>query len=195
MTDNNQALATRSDKLRNYFRQPEVLARFEEVLGKFGASSYVSSVLLAVAGSEALQECNATSIISSAMRAATLRLSCDPSTGQAYLVPFKDHGKPKATLVIGYKGLYHMALRTGQYRYINIAKVHQGQFVEEDWQTGLHKLRGEKTGPDIIGWCLFFELYSRLHQVLLHEQGRDPRARSALQQGLQPPQRTLEDQR
>jgi phage RecT family recombinase len=147
---------TSGDRLRTYIRQPEVMTRFEEILGKWQASAYVASVLIAVASNEALQVCSFSSVASSALRAATLRLSCDPATGQAYLVPFSK----KATLVVGYKGLYHMALRTGKYRFINVAKVREGEYVEEDWMTGLHKLRGSKTGDKVIGWCLFFELFS-----------------------------------
>ena len=43
------------------------------------------------------------------LQVAQLRLSLDPSLGQAYILPFKG----KAQLVIGYKGLVHLAVRTG----------------------------------------------------------------------------------
>ena len=96
-----------------YMRSDIVRERFADALGaERNAAPYITSVLLAVANSDKLQECSYQSIYTSALRAATLRLSCDQSTGQAYLVPY---GK-NATLIVGYKGLYDLAIRTGRYR-------------------------------------------------------------------------------
>jgi recombination protein RecT len=80
-----------------------------EVLGSNNtAAAYISSVIIAVGASEALQQCTPKSIAVSALRAATLGLSVDPALGKAYLVPFKN----EATLVVGYKGLIDLATRT-----------------------------------------------------------------------------------
>ena len=161
MTEQTQSLVITGNqpgKLKEYIRSEEIMLRFKEVLGDYQASAYVSSVILAVANSQQLQECTPLSIVSSALRAASLRLSCDPSTGQAYLVPFKDRGVPKATLIVGYKGLYHMALRTNKYRDINVAEVYEGEEVSEDRITGMHKLEGRRTGDKVIGYIGYFEL-------------------------------------
>ena len=161
MTEQTQALVTvgnQPGKLKEYIRSEEIMNRFKDVLGDYQASAYVSSVVLSVANSQQLQECTPLSIVSSALRAASLRLSCDPSTGQAYLVPFKDRGTPKATLIVGYKGLYHMALRTNKYRDINVAAVFEGEEVTEDRITGMHKLEGRRTGDKVIGYIGYFEL-------------------------------------
>lgn len=162
MTEQTQAIVVGNQpgKLKEYIRSEEIMMRFKEVLGDYQASAYVSSVILAVANSQQLQECTPLSIVSSALRAASLRLSCDPSTGQAYLVPFKDRGVPKATLIVGYKGLYHMALRTNKYRDINVAEVYEGEEVSEDRITGMHKLEGRRTGNKVIGYIGYFELLS-----------------------------------
>lgn len=142
--------------VKDFFRKESVIQSFREVLGEREANGYIASVLIAVANSTSLQECSPVSVVSSAMRAATLRLSCDPSTGQAYLVPFKG----KCTLVIGYKGLLHMAQRTGRYRYINISRVYEGEEIIEDRLTGMHSFSGGKKSPTIIGYLLYFELVS-----------------------------------
>ena len=146
-----------STSIAVYAKSPEILARFTEVIGSTReANAYISSVLIAVALNDSLQKCTPQSIISSAMRAATMRLSCDPSIKQAYLVPFKG----KATLVIGYKGLYDMAIRTNKYRYLNCFPVHEGVEVIEDQMKGIHKLEGFKTSDVVIGYMLSFELLS-----------------------------------
>jgi len=142
-------------KVGNYFQNDLVRARFREIMGG-SASAYISSVLLAVSDSEALQKCNVQSIYSAALRAATLRLSVDPSIGQAYLVPFQD----KAVLVVGYKGLHDMAVRTGKYRYINVAPIYNGECADEDRMTGFHKITGQRIDNTVIGWIAGFEMYS-----------------------------------
>ena len=143
-------------KVTKYFDSEVVRARFREVLGSRDAGAYISSVLLAVAGSNSLQECSLQSIYMSALRAASLRLSVDPSTGQAYLVPFKGD----ATLIVGYKGLQDMAVRTGKYRYINVGPVYEGEVIEEDRISGFHRFTGQRKSKKIIGWIAAFELYS-----------------------------------
>jgi recombination protein RecT len=159
-TQNALATTDRQDELRKMIRSNEVVAKFSEIMRKQDAMSYISGVLLTVANSPSLQECTPTSIIVAAMRAATLRLSCDPATGQAYLVPFKDHGTPKATLVIGYRGLEQMALRTGKYRTINVFPVYEGQEYVENQMTGRADIIGHRKagGRNVIGYGLYFEL-------------------------------------
>lgn len=146
------------DKLRKIMRAEETVSRFMEIMNKREAMAYISSVLLEVANTPALQDCTPQSIIVSAMKAATLGLSCARETGQAYLVPFRDHGVAKATLIVGYRGLEQLALRTGKYRFINVARVYEGQTVDEDQLTGKIKINGFRKNHTVIGYCLYFEL-------------------------------------
>ena len=141
------------ERVSKFFSDDIVRTKFRDVLGG-SAGSYIASVVLAVANSDKLQKCTPRSIYSAALQAATLRLSVDPSTGQAYLVPFKD----KATLIVGYKGLYDLAVRTGKYRYINVGKVYEGEVVAEDRLSGFHSLSGGKDSDIIIGWIAAFEM-------------------------------------
>jgi len=145
-------------KVSNYLRSDIVRERFVEVVGNGNAGPYLSSVMLAVANDQSgnLAKCDPKSIYISALRAATLRLSVDPSTGQAYLVPFGN----TATLIVGYKGLQDMAVRTGKYRYINVGPVYDGEEVEVNRISGFHSLSGTKKGNQIIGWLAAFELFS-----------------------------------
>lgn len=138
-----------------YMRSDTAIERFTEMMGERQARAYISSVLIAVANNAALQECTPQSILTSAMRAASLRLSCDPATGQAHLVPFKG----KATLVVGYKGIKDMALRTGKYRHLNIGPVYEGETINEDRLTGMHSYGDtDRKSNKVIGWLLYFEL-------------------------------------
>lgn len=145
-----------ANDLAIYMHKDEIKQRFSEVLGdNRNAGAYIASVLLAVAnGPNALQECTPASVYSAALRAATLRLSVDPSTGQAYLVPFGN----VATLIVGYKGLYDMAVRTNRYRYINIGKIYEGHTVVEDPITGSIRVKGGRTSNTVIGRIGAFEM-------------------------------------
>ena len=140
-----------------YMRSDIVRERFADALGaERNAAPYITSVLLAVANSDKLQECSYQSIYTSALRAATLRLSCDHYAGQAYLVPY---GK-NATLIVGYKGLYDLAIRTGRYRYINVGKVYEGENVEEDRITGVISINGNRTSKKVTGLIASFQMIS-----------------------------------
>ena len=142
------------NKIAVYMRSEPVIERFAEMVGNNNAMHYIGSVLLAVANSNALQECTPQSIYTAAMQAAVLHLSCDPNIGHAYLVPYKN----KAKLIVGYKGLHALAVSTGQYRYINVGKIYEGEAMEEDRISGFMKMTGGKKSNTIIGYVGAFEM-------------------------------------
>lgn len=127
--------------LIEYIRKPETLSQFEQISGK-GANSYVQSVAIAVKENPALLDCSYDSIVNSALRAASLGLSCDPSVRQAYIIPRskKVDGKyiKVAQFQPHYNGLYNLAQRTGKYRYISVNPIYEGETVYENVSTGLH---------------------------------------------------------
>ncbi len=163
MTENSLAV-NKKNNLRAIMRQESIVERFNEVLGNsLSASAYISSVLLEVANREELQKCSANSIIASAIRAATLRLSVDSATGQAYLVPFKGI----CTLIVGYRGIYQMALRTNKYVGINLIDVHECDNLVMDMTTGDYYIQREgkrfipalqRSDTPIVGHLLYFKL-------------------------------------
>ena len=141
--------------IKQYGKSKEVTQRFIDAVGNAReAGAFIQSALLAVAQSPALQECTPESIMSSALRAATIGLYCDPSIGHAYIVPYKG----KAQLIIGYKGLQQLALRTNKYLCINASSIYEGQVVEEDQLTGKTSIRGFPKPPTVIGYVAYFQL-------------------------------------
>ena len=149
-------------KIKAYGQSPEVLNTFVQLLGK-SAPHYIQSALIAVQTNETLMECTPRSIFRSALRAATLGLSCDPSLGHAYIVPYKnkDTGEKEAQFQPGWHGVQHMALRTGKYEYINVSPVYEGEQVTEDRITGELKIEGSPSGSkNTIGLIASFKLLS-----------------------------------
>lgn len=70
--------------------------------------------LAAISRSPQLLECTPESVLRSVMDAAALGLEPGGPLGQAYLVPFRNKGKPEAQLIIGYRGLITLARRSGE---------------------------------------------------------------------------------
>ena len=162
MTEQSKAITTYGNyqKIKAYGQSPEVLNTFVQLLGK-SAPHYIQSALIAVQTNETLMECTPRSIFRSALRAATLGLSCDPSLGHAYIVPYKNKetGEKEAQFQPGWHGVQQMAIRTGKYAYINVSSVCEGEKVVEDRITGDLKIEGGLTGsPDTVGLIASFKL-------------------------------------
>lgn len=137
----------------------------EEMLGKDGATRFVSAIVSAVATTPALAECSHASLLSGALLGESLKLAHSPQLGQYYLVPFKDRksGTTQAQFILGVKGWKQLAIRSGQYRLINAIPVKEGEYL------GLNALTAEPTirfitDPDkrdklpIVGYYAYFEL-------------------------------------
>lgn len=153
-TNQNRQLAP-MQRIENYILSPEVKAKMSDMMGA-NAIYYLNQVIILVAGSDALQKCTPQSILISAMRAASLRLSVDPAKGQAWIIPYSG----TATFQIGYKGVYELAMRTNQYRYINVIPVFEGELVIEERMTGMHSIEGKRAGDKVIARMLYFELFN-----------------------------------
>lgn len=97
------------------------------------AKRFIASISSAVATNDALKECDAGTILSGALLGEALNLSPSPQLGQYYLVPFKDKNKGKvATFILGYKGYIQLAIRSGNYKKINVIEIKQGELEEFD---------------------------------------------------------------
>jgi recombination protein RecT len=141
------------EAIKNYVLSPEVKDRFSDMMGPSGIY-YLNQILILVANSKDLQECTPKSILISAMRAASLKLSIDPSSGQAWIIPYKG----QATFQLGYRGVYELAQRTNLYRFINDFAVYEGEVVTQDRMTGMHAVTGAPKGDKVIGRMLYFKL-------------------------------------
>ena len=139
-------------------KSPAVKDRFAEVL-KTKGDSFLASVLTTVNNSALLQKAEPTTILSAAMVAASLELPIVPSLGFAALVPFRD-GKTGVCVCqfqIMTRGLVQLALRTGQYRRIEVEAVHAGEIKSRNRFTGEIEF-GEPTDNNVVGYLGFFEL-------------------------------------
>lgn len=158
--------------------------RFNELLGR-RAPQFIASLVTMINDELNMMEAfhdNPISIIKAALRAAAYDLPIDPALGQAYIVPFRNKGKMEATFIIGYKGLYQLAVRTGVYKKINVVDVRDGELLNYDRLTEEAEFRWmddeeERQKTPIAGYCAYFELtngmrkciYRTTQQINCHE--------------------------
>ena len=137
------------------------------------ATRFIASITSAVATNPALQECEPNSSIAGALVGEALELSPSSVLGEYYLVPFKNskEGVTKAQMQIGYKGYLHLAIRSGQYKDIDVFEIHEGEFKGRDKETGKFKFEfieneAERLSKPVIGYMGYFELLNGFRKTL-----------------------------
>lgn len=136
------------------------------------AQRFVTSISSAVATNPALQECDSYSIINSALLGETLELSPSPQLGHYYMVPYDDKRKGKvATFQLGYKGYIQLAIRSGQYKSINVIDVKEGELIKYDRLSETIVLEfiedeGIREEAKTIGYCAMFELVNGFRKMI-----------------------------
>lgn len=137
------------------------------------ATRFIASITSAVATNPTLQECEPSSIVAGALVGEALELSPSPVLGEYYLVPFKNskEGVTKAQMQIGYKGYLHLAIRSGQYKDIDVFEIHEGEFKGRDKETGKFKFEfieneAERLSKPVIGYMGYFELLNGFRKTL-----------------------------
>lgn len=142
------------EQIKAYAEMDDVKKRFVNLLGDRDGRAYVESVVIAVANNENLQQCSPKSIMISAMRAASLKLSVDPIMKQAHLVPM---GKD-ATLIVDYHGLVQLSVNTGYYEIApNVFEVYEGEEVKLERFSGKIEIAGARSSDKVIGWGAYFK--------------------------------------
>jgi recombination protein RecT len=98
------------------------------------AQRFIASISSAVAVNPDLQNCDAGTILSGALLGESLELSPSPQLGQYYLVPFNDrkNNRTVAIFILGYKGYIQLAIRSGQYKKLNVLAIKKGELVKYD---------------------------------------------------------------
>ena len=85
---------------------------------------FTRMVMTAISSNPQLAECSPASFCGAMMQAAQLGLEPNTPLGQAYLIPYRNHGKLECQYQTGYKGLITLAYRSGQFKNIFAREVH-----------------------------------------------------------------------
>ena len=144
------------------------------------ASKFIASISSAVAVNPSLQKCEAGSILSAALLGEALNLSPSPQLGQYYLVPYDKKQKINGRWVVvssnaqfqmGYKGYIQLAIRSGQYKDIDVIEIHEGEYLGRDKLTGKHKFdfiedEVNRESKPIIGYLAYFEYLNGFYKSI-----------------------------
>lgn len=129
---------------------------------KENAGTFAASLMELVTGDEKLLACDSKLLMAEAMKAASLKLPLNKQLGYAYIVPY---GKTP-TMIIGYKGLYQLAIRSGLYKNINADVVYEGEYQGYGKITGELHLDGEKISDKPVGYFAYFELTNGFKKMM-----------------------------
>lgn len=149
-----------ADKTQTYLRK---------VMGK-KAESFITSVTSLVANNTLLQDCDPLTVMYSATKATALGLPFDPNLGLAYCIPYENRrkGVKEAQFQLGYKGMVQLALRSGQFKRLNVTDVRDGEFGGIDLLTGDIRLNyvGDRDDKPVVGYVAYFQLVNGFEKAL-----------------------------
>ena len=146
-----------------YLTADAVKNQINQVVGGKDGQRFISAIVSAVNTNPALQECTNQSLLSGALLGESLKLSPSPQLGQYYLVPFNDKNKGKvAQFQLGYKGYIQLAIRSGQYKKLNVLAIKEGELIRfdplnEEIEVRLIEDEEEREQANTIGYYAMFE--------------------------------------
>lgn len=159
---NNQVANRPKMSFTQFMGADVVQKRAIQILGEKKALSFTSSIISAVQMNPGLQECEPKSIFNAALLGESLNLSPSPQLGQYYLVPFNNKNGKQAQFQIGYKGLIQLAIRSGQYKKLNVLAIKKGELINydplnEEIEVNLIDDEVEREETETIGYYAMFE--------------------------------------
>lgn len=176
---NSLAKRTQKTGLTAYLSQDAVKNQINNVIGGKNGSRFISSIVSAVQANPALQECTNPSILSAALLGESLNLSPSPQLGQYYLVPYDNRSKglKEAQFQLGYKGYIQLAIRSGQYKKLNVLAIKEGELIRfdplnEEIEVNLIPDENERERAATIGYYAMFEYTNGFRKAIYWSKSR-----------------------
>lgn len=158
--------------LSAYLTNDAVKDQINKVVGGKDGQRFISAIISATNANPALQECTNKSILSGALLGESLKLSPSPQLGQYYLVPYDDKNEGKvAQFQLGYKGYIQLAIRSGQYKKLNVLAIKEGELVHfdplnEEIEVKLIEDEEEREQATTIGYYAMFEYINGFRKAI-----------------------------
>lgn len=171
--NNSLAESRKKTPLTAYLTNTAVKNQIQSIVGK-SDGRFISGIVSAVSVNPTLQECTNQSILSGALLGESLKLSPSPQLGQYYLVPFNNRkaGVKIAQFQLGYKGYIQLAIRSGQYRKINVIAIKEGELeyfdpLNEEIKVNIHVENWDKREQaKTVGYYAMFELVNGFRKAI-----------------------------
>lgn len=170
----NNSLAAKKNRqsMAMYLTGDAVKNQINSIVGGKNGTRFISAVVSAVNNNPALQECTNQSILAAALLGESLNLSPSPQLGQYYMVPFDDKEKGKvAQFQLGYKGYIQLAIRSGQYKKLNVLSIKEGELIRfdplnEEIEVQLIEDEEQREQAATIGYYAMFEYVNGFRKAL-----------------------------
>lgn len=119
---------------------------------------FTRMTLSAISTNPKLATCTPKSFLGAMMTAAQLGVEPNTALGQAYLIPFRNHGQLECQFQLGYKGLIDLAYRSGEVAVIQAHTVYERD--EFEYELGMnpilkHKPAAKDRGKPIYYYAMF----------------------------------------
>lgn len=165
-TQASTALAQKKDNgFSAFLAAPAIRNKINEIIGGKDGQRFITSIVSHVAQNPDLQKCQHATLFTAAMQCEALKLSPSKTLGEAYIVPFNDtkNSRVVATFQIGWQGYVQLALRSGQYKTINVIELKEGELIHHDRLTGQVETQfieddDIRESKPTIGYYVMFEL-------------------------------------
>ena len=171
------------------FATPTFQAAIHNALNDAGREkTFVSSIIAASTINPVLQECTPKSVLSAALVGESLKLCPSPQMGHYYFVPYESKVKDRngrdmldengrqvkqksAQFQMGYKGYIQLALRSGQYRRINVLSIKKGELkkwdpLTEEIEVELIEDEDAREQTETIGYYAAFEYLNGFRKAM-----------------------------
>lgn len=156
-----------------FLAQDAMKKKINEMVGGEKGQQFITSIISAVSTNPQLAECDNSSIVSAALLGQALNLSPSPQLGQYYMVPFNDskRGYKVAQFQIGYKGYIQLAIRSGQYKKLNVLAIKEGELkkydpLNEELEVQLIENEEEREKATTIGYYAMFEYLNGFRKTI-----------------------------
>ena len=171
---NNSLVKTNQKQTFSAFLATDAMKKkINEMVGGEKGQQFVTSIISAVSANPQLAECDNASIVSAALVGQALNLSPSPQLGQFYMVPFNDNkrGCKVAQFQIGYKGYIQLAIRSGQYKKLNVLAIKEGELkrydsLNEEIEVELIEDEEKRENAETIGYYAMFEYLNGFRKTL-----------------------------
>lgn len=137
-TQANTQVAQKNNGFSAFMAAPSVREKINEIIGGKDGQRFITAIVSHVAQNPELQKCQHATLFTAAMQCEALKLSPSKTLGEAYIVPFNDNKNNRvvATFQIGWQGYVQLALRSGQYKKLNVVELKQGEVIYYNRLTG-----------------------------------------------------------
>lgn len=131
------------------------------------AGHFMMAIVQVVEGTPQLKKCDPQSIINASIASAVLNLPIEKNLGFAYIVPYGT----LAQFQMGYKGFIQLALRSGEYKYINSIEIKEGEIKDYNLLTGELKLEfiediDKRLETKTVGYASYIEFNNGFRNTL-----------------------------